>query len=73
MVTVFASATRAGATDWGALALLLLLTAGEIGYAVALIVRARAVARQGWAGVRAHPGPLIGLLCGTTALALAVT
>ncbi|HEX9412550.1 MAG TPA: hypothetical protein VF916_03525 [Ktedonobacterales bacterium] len=72
MAYTLASATR-GATDWGALALLFLLTGGATGYAVALAFRARSVARQGWAGVRAHPWPLIGLLCGTTALAIAVT
>ena len=72
MAYTLASATR-GATDWGALALLILLTAGAIGYAIALAFRARSVARQGWPGVHVHPGPLIGLLCGTTALAIAVT
>jgi hypothetical protein len=72
MAHTLASATR-DATDWGALALLILLTAGAIGYAVALAFRARSVVRQGWAGVRARPWPLIGLLCGMTALVIAVT
>lgn len=52
---------------------MILLTAGVTGYFVALAFRARSVARQGWADVRAHPWPLIGLLCGTTGLAIVVT
>src|SRR5260370_36695201 len=72
MAYTLASATR-GATDWGALALLFLLTGGATGYAVALAFRARSVARQGWAGFRAHPWPLIRLLCDTPALAFAVS
>lgn len=57
--------------DWGGLALLALLTAAIGFYGVVLALRARLVVRSGWTRSRAHPGPLLGLLCGITGLALA--
>ncbi len=72
-MTYSLASTATGVPNWGATALLALLTAGAIGYAVALFARARAVVRQGRAGLRARPWPLIGLLCGTAGLAIAVS
>jgi hypothetical protein len=56
---------------WGALALLVALSAADVAYAVAVARRAWAVARQGPSGVRAHPGPLIGLVGGLIGLIFA--
>lgn len=60
------------ASSWGAFALLVLLSMGCLAYAGALVWRARWLMRQGWAVVRAHPAPLIGVCCGAAALAIAV-
>lgn len=61
----------AGSGAWGPLALQALLSAGVVAYAVGLAVRMRTLLLRGWAATRAHPGPLVGLLCGIVAVAIA--
>lgn len=51
---------------------LLLLTAGAVFYGVVLAPRMRYVIRAGWRGTVAHPGALVGLLCGMAGLVLVV-
>ncbi len=69
MVT-FLTSIQTSFGKWGPLALQALLSACVLAYAVGLVVRAQAILRQGWAETRAHPGPLVGLLCGLVAVGI---